>query len=167
MTTKTAARPGMSVAELAAKVGVGRDTIRYYERVDLLPPPPRTTGDHRRYPAEAVDRLRFIQGCQRLGLSLDDIRNLLEVRDTGQCTCAPAGELLTRRLADLDAEVRQLQLLREDLATMLDALGGETCRDPAPGTWCPPKGGDGMALELLSCTCEDSCTCDSSSSGCC
>lgn len=58
----------MSVAELAAQVGVGRGTIRYYERVGLHPAPPRTTGDHRRYPAHMVDRLRFIQGCQRLGL---------------------------------------------------------------------------------------------------
>lgn len=167
MTTKTATRPGMSVAELAAQVGVGRDTVRYYERVDLLPVPPRTTGDHRRYPPEAVDRLRFIQGCQRLGLRLDDIRDLLEVRDTGQCACAPAGDLLTRRLVELDAEVHRLQQLRKDLAAMLDGLGSDACRDPEPGTWCPPKGGDVMTLELLSCTCEDDCTCDSSSSGCC
>src|SRR4249919_2231353 len=97
-------RSGLSVAALAAQVGVGRDTVRYYERVGLLPDPPRTAGDHRRYSADAVDRLRFIQGCQRLGLRLEDIRNLLEVRDTGQCACTPAGDLLTARLAELDAE---------------------------------------------------------------
>jgi DNA-binding transcriptional MerR regulator len=134
-------RAGLTVAGLAAQVGVGRDTIRYYERVGLLPAPPRTTGDHRRYPAAAVDRLRFIQGCQRLGLRLDDIRNLLEVRDTGQCACAPAGDLLRARLCELDAEVERLQHLRADLTTMLDGLQSDECPDPEPGTWCAPGRG--------------------------
>ena len=134
-------QPGLTVAGLGAQVGVGRDTIRYYERVGLLPPPPRTTGDHRRYPAEAVDRLRFIQGCQRLGLRLEDIRNLLEVRDTGQCACTPAGDLLTARLVELDAEVQRLQLLRADLTRMLDGLASDECPDPEPGTWCSPGRG--------------------------
>jgi DNA-binding transcriptional MerR regulator len=131
---------GLTVAGLAAEVGVGRDTIRYYERVGLLPPPPRTVGDHRRYPAEAIDRLRFIQGCQRLGLRLEDIGNLLEVRDTGACACTPANELLKARLTELDAEVERLRLLRSDLTTMLGRLASDECPDPAPGTWCSPGG---------------------------
>ena len=106
---------GLTVAALAAAVGVGRDTIRYYEKVGLLPRPPRTSGDHRRYPPAEVDRLRFIQGCQRLGLRLDDIRNLLEVRDTGRCACEPAEALLGTRLTELDAELARLQALRWDL----------------------------------------------------
>ncbi len=140
MTTTELAPAGLTVAALASEVGVGRDTIRYYERVGLLPAPPRTAGDHRRYPSTAVDRLLFIQGCQRLGLRLDDIRDLLEVRDTGQCACAPAGDLLTARLSELDAEVHRLQLLRRDLTSMLDSLATDQCPDPAPGTWCSPEG---------------------------
>jgi DNA-binding transcriptional MerR regulator len=139
MSTASATRETLTVAGLAARVGVGRDTIRYYERVGLLPAPPRTTGDHRRYSPEAVDRLRFIQGCQRLGLRLDDIRNLLEVRDTGQCACTPAGDLLTARLTELDAEVARLQQLRTDLAAMLAGIASDECPDPTPGTWCLPE----------------------------
>jgi DNA-binding transcriptional MerR regulator len=130
----------LSVAGLAEQVGVKRDTIRYYERIGLLPDPPRTSGDHRRYPPSAVDRLRFIQGCQRLGLRLDDIRDLLEVRDTGACACTPANDLLRQRLAELDAEVARLRALRADLTSMLDAFEADQCPDPEPGTWCTTEG---------------------------
>jgi len=133
--------PALSVAGLAAEAGVGRDTILYYERVGLLAGPPRTAGDHRRYPPSAVDRLRFIQGCQRLGLRLDDIRDLLEVRDTGACACTPADGLLRTRLAELDAEVERLLALRADLMGMLAAFEADQCPDPSPGTWCAPEGG--------------------------
>src|SRR4051812_43447304 len=84
---------GRTVAELAAAVGVPPDTVRYYERAGLLPPPRRTPAGYRSYDDGAVDRMRFIQGAQRLGLRLADVRSLLEIRDTGRCPCEPAGEL--------------------------------------------------------------------------
>src|SRR5438128_7089830 len=99
MSTTTAGLRGLRVAELATAVGVAPDTIRYYERAGLLPPPARTPAGYRAYDDAAVDRLRFIQGAQRLGLRLRDIVNLLAVRDTGVCPCEPALTLLTRRLA--------------------------------------------------------------------
>jgi len=141
--TTTAAR-GLRVAELARAVGVPTDTIRYYERVGLLPPPARTAGGYRDYDASAVGRLRFIQGGQRLGLRLVDIGHLLAVRDTGHCPCEPAGELLQRRLADVDAELARLTALRAEMAAMAAALPQAQCPDPTPGTWCPPvqEGGD-------------------------
>ena len=132
----TTATTGLTVATLAERVGVKGDTIRYYERIGLLPRAPRTSGDHRRWPEHAVDRLRFIQGCQRLGLSLDEIRDLLAVRDTGACPCEPAGPLLARHIADIDAEMTRLSALRAELAGMLDRVGPD-CPDPAPGTWRP------------------------------
>ena len=70
----------LRVSELATVAGVRPDTIRYYERVGLLPSPNRTPGSYRAYDAAAVDRLRFIRGAQRLRLRLVDIRHLLAVR---------------------------------------------------------------------------------------
>jgi len=102
MGTNTAGR--LRVGDLAAAVDVSTDTIRYYERAGLLPAPQRTPGGYRAYGDEAIDRLRFIQGAQRLGLRLDDIRDLLAVRDTGMCPCEPAEQHLRRRLAELDAQ---------------------------------------------------------------
>jgi DNA-binding transcriptional MerR regulator len=129
---------GLRVAELAAEVGLSADTVRYYERVGLLPAPARTPAGYRAYDPGAVDRLRFIQGAQRLGLRLKDIRELLAVRDTGVCACEPAEQLLRRRLGELDAEMARLAALRVQMATMADAIPGADCPPPTPGTWCPP-----------------------------
>ena len=130
---------GLRVAELADLVGLSADTVRYYERVGLLPPPARTPSGYRAYEPEAVDRLHFIQGAQRLGLHLKDIRELLAVRDTGVCACEPAEHLLRRRLSDLDAEMTRLTALRVQMVAMADALPSPECPPPTPGTWCPPS----------------------------
>jgi DNA-binding transcriptional MerR regulator len=135
--TMTAQR-GLRVAELAAVVGVGADTIRYYEKVGLLLAPARTSAGYRVYEADVVDRLQFIQGSQRLGLKLRDIKDLLAVRDTGVCPCGPAEELLRRRLADLDEEMARLSALREQMVAMVEALPSQDCPPPLPGSWCPP-----------------------------
>jgi DNA-binding transcriptional MerR regulator len=93
------------VSALARRVGVGADTVRYYERVGLLAPPERTPADYRIYDESAVDRLQFIQGAQRLGLRLREIKTLLEVRDTGRCPCEPAEQLLRNHIAEIDREL--------------------------------------------------------------
>ena len=116
------AQRGLRFAELAAAVGVGADTIRYYEKAGLLLPPARTPAGYRLYEPGIVDRLQFIQGAQRLGLKLRDIKDLLEVRDTGVCPCEPAEELLRRRLADLDEEMARLSAPREQMQSMVAAL---------------------------------------------
>lgn len=142
MGTTTAPTRGLRVAELATAVGLSPDTIRYYERAGLLPPPARTPGGYRAYDAGAVDRLRFIQGAQRLGLKLRDIAELLAVRDTGVCACEPAEQLLRRRLVELDAEMARLAALRAQLVEMVEALPTGECPEPVPGTWCPPRFGE-------------------------
>jgi DNA-binding transcriptional MerR regulator len=129
---------GMRVGELAEAVGVKADTVRYYERAGLLPAPARTPSGYRAYDASAVDRMRFIQGAQRLGLRLTDIQQLLTVRDTGTCPCEPAEQLLRRRLADLDAEMARLATLRSEMVAMIDGLPAANCPPPAPGEWCTP-----------------------------
>jgi DNA-binding transcriptional MerR regulator len=152
------ARP-LTVGQLAERAGVRADTIRYYERAGLLPPPTRTDGDHRRYGAADVDRLLFIRGAQRLGLRLAEIRELLTVRDTGVCPCGPAETLLQQHIGEIDRELARLSRLRAELTGMVAGLSApsEPCPDPVPGTWCPvdrpdsalnPRGGDLNVLVL-------------------
>ena len=129
---------GMSVSALAGRVGVRPDTVRYYERIGLLPPPARTLAEHRRYDETAVDRLQFVQGAQRLGLRLREINDLLAVRDTGTCPCEPAETLLRRHIGEIDAELARLNALRAELVAMADRLPSPDCPDPVPGRWCPP-----------------------------
>src|SRR3954468_18626077 len=138
MSTARVRERRLRVGELADAVGVTADTIRYYERAGLLPPPSRTPSGYRAYDAVAVDRLRFIQGAPRLGLRLSDIRDLLAVRDTGTCPCEPAEDLLTRRLAEVDAEIARLTALRREMARMLAGVTAADCPAPTPGTWVPP-----------------------------
>lgn len=140
MSTSTASR-GLRVGELAEAVGVSADTVRYYERAGLLPQPQRTASGYRAYDESAADRMLFIRGAQRLGLRLDDIRDLLAVRDAGVCPCEPAEQHLRRRLAELDAEMARLAALRTEMVRMVDALPSALCPPPAPGTWCPPTEG--------------------------
>ena len=139
MSATTTPVRGLRVAELAATVGISPDTVRYYEKAGLLPQPARTPAGYRAYDEAAIDRLRFIQGAQRLGLRLADIRDMLAVRDTGQCPCEPAEQLLSRRIAEVDAELARLTALRTEMAAMRDALPASDCPPPAPGTWCPPQ----------------------------
>jgi DNA-binding transcriptional MerR regulator len=141
----------LTVGQLASRAGVRADTIRYYERVGMLPVPRRTGGEHRRYRGTDVDRLLFIRGAQRLGLRLAEIRDLLAVRDTGACPCEPASDLLRQHAAQIEEDIRRLSALRDELRGMLSAMPSQDCPDPRPGTWCPPgyripddrEGGDG------------------------
>ncbi len=129
-----------TVSQLAREVGVSADTVRFYEREGLLPAPRRTPSGYRQYDATMVDRMTFIQGATRLGLSLSDVRDLLAVRDTGVCPCEPAEQHLTKRLAELDAEIARMLTLRAQMAEMLAAIPAGECPPPSPGTWCPPPG---------------------------
>jgi DNA-binding transcriptional MerR regulator len=137
---------GLTVRELATAVGISPDAVRFYERSGLLPAPDRTPAGYRSYTPDAIDRLRFIQGAQRLGLRLREIRDLLAVCDTGTCPCEPAEVLLRRRITEVDAELARLTKLRTELTAMADRLPAPDCPDPIPGTWCPPgpsvEGGD-------------------------
>jgi DNA-binding transcriptional MerR regulator len=141
--TVTNTHRGLRVGQLASAVGVSPDTIRYYEREGLLAHPPRSPAGYRHYPPEAIDRVRFIQGCQRLGLRLQEVAELLSIRDTGTCPCEPAERLLARRITELDAELARLTALRAELVRTVDTLPANGCQEPVPGTWCPPIPADG------------------------
>jgi DNA-binding transcriptional MerR regulator len=84
----------LTVSQLAGEVGLRADTVRYYERLGLLPAPTRTAAGYRQYNAEAVQRLRFIKSAQQLGLRLQEIAELLAICDQGLCPCSHSEALL-------------------------------------------------------------------------
>ncbi|MCC3761700.1 heavy metal-responsive transcriptional regulator [Glycomyces sp. TRM65418] len=134
----TAATAALTVGKLAEQIGVTPDAIRYWEREGLFPAPERSPSGYRRYGADALDRARFIRACQRAGLRLSDIADLLSVRDTGTCPCEPAETHLERRIAEVTAEIARLEGLRSQLTAMLGAVEAGTCDPPLPENWCPP-----------------------------
>ncbi len=123
----------LRVSDVAIGAGVSTDTVRYYERAGLLPPPPRSPGGYREYDEDATRRIRFIKGAQRFGLKLSEIRELLQIQDQGACPCGHTKTLLERRMAEVDQELARLSALRQDLAEMaeLDCFSVEPDRAEA------------------------------------
>jgi DNA-binding transcriptional MerR regulator len=110
----------LTVGKVAERTGTSADTIRYYDRLGLLPEPDRTPAGYRVYGDDVVEHLELIRQAQRLGLKLAEIRELLQVRRDGLCPCGHARALLERRAEELDRELAVLTRLREDLRRMLD-----------------------------------------------
>ena len=119
----------MQIGRLAERADVSVDTVRYYERAKLLPPPVRTASGYRAYPPGAVHRLRFIRRAKDLGFSLDEIRELLALSDGRNGDVAAVRDVATRRLADVELRLAELQQLRDALRTLVDACPGHG--DPA------------------------------------
>lgn len=111
-----AAKATFTIGELAARAGLTPDALRCYERLGVIAPVPRTTGGFRAYTADVLERVRFIKQAQRHGLTLAEIRELLRL-DTrrGASQCRQVQQLLTRKLADVDARLIELQAFRRTL----------------------------------------------------
>lgn len=114
----------MHIGRLATQANVSVDTIRYYERAQLLPPPSRTVSGYRMYPSSAVGRLRFIRRAKELGFSLDEIRELLTLSDERDTGVASVREIAAKRLADVEARLAELERLRDGLKNLVDACPG-------------------------------------------
>ena len=115
----SAPRP-FRIGELSAHSGLTRDALRYYERLGLMPRARRTTGGFRLYPPATLDRIRFIKQAQRHGLTLREIRELLGFQARrGRERCSQVQHLLTRKLADVDGRLQQLQEFRQTLREYL------------------------------------------------
>ena len=111
----------MTIGELARAAKVNVETVRYYHRRGLLPAPERPAGGIRRYPPEALSRLRFVKRSQALGFSLDDVDALLSL-DDGQ-TCSAARGIGENKLADIRQRIRDLRTLERALKTLVDRCG--------------------------------------------
>lgn len=124
---------GMRIGELARASGFAPTTIRYYEAIGIVPPPPRTSADYRDYGDDAVERLRFVKDSQAAGLTLAEIGSILDMKDAGQSTCAHTRALLHRHLEEIDGQIRALTSMRKEmqaLADRADSLDPADCSDP-------------------------------------
>lgn len=108
------------IGELAAGSGLTPDTLRYYERLGLLSPAPRTSGGFRVYPSQTLQRLRFIKQAQTLGLTLHEIHDLVTYQDQrGLKRCRRVRDLLRAKLAELQAKLTELEEFRSTLSGYL------------------------------------------------
>ncbi len=106
---------GIAIGELSQRTGCNIETVRYYERIGLLPVPARR-GRYRLYGPEDVGRLRFVRRARELGFTLDEVRALLALAAGGQGACAEVREIGAAHLAEVRAKVADLRAMERVLA---------------------------------------------------
>ena len=110
----------MRIGELAAAAGTTTKTLRFYEESGLLPPTERAANGYRDYGPGALARLDFIHRGRAAGLTLAQIREVIDIRDAGDAPCHHVHELLTARVVDVDRQIADLQVLRATLIRQRD-----------------------------------------------
>jgi MerR family transcriptional regulator, mercuric resistance operon regulatory protein len=134
---------GLSIGGLAQKSGVNLETIRYYERIGLMPEPDRTEGGHRSYEDSDIRRLSFIRRARELGFSLADIEALMALDEGGGAPCAEARSIAATHLENVESKIADLERFRAVLTAtvskcedepangcaVLDVLDGRSLED--------------------------------------
>jgi len=122
----------LTISQLADAAGVGRETVRFYERKGLILDPGRSAAGYRRYPAEAVDRLRFIRRAQGLGFTLDEIGDFLELRVDEVAACGAVEVRARAKLVSVAEKLAELKRMQRVLQRLVAA-----CAAREPTSHCP------------------------------
>jgi len=124
----------VTIGRLAERLDLNPRTIRYYERVGLLPEPERTESGYRLYRDQDAERLRFIKAAQRLGFTLGEVGEILAFRDRAERPCQYVAQRVEERLAEVDQSIRDLRALKGDLKDLHERMRAE---GPAPDGGSP------------------------------
>jgi MerR family mercuric resistance operon transcriptional regulator len=116
------------IGEVSRRTGCNIETIRYYERIGLMPLPPRR-GRYRRYGAADVSRLAVVRRARELGFTLDEVRALLGLAAGGEASCAEARDLAAAHLHDVRSRIADLRRMERVLAATVSACdaGADNC----------------------------------------
>ena len=120
---------GMTIGPLAKATGTVVETIRYYERIGLLPKVARTAGNYRSYGDAEVARLSFIRRARDLGFGLDQVRTLLSLADDRGRPCREVDALARHHLDAVDRKIADLTALRSELSSLIAQCGRGTVAD--------------------------------------
>lgn len=115
----------MKIGELAKAANCTTDTVRFYEKEGLLPPPERTRANYRSYTRAHVERLRFVRNCRALDMTHDEVRALLSASDEPGLGCGTINSLLDEHIAHVDERIAELVHLREQLGSLRARCAGE------------------------------------------
>lgn len=122
----------LTIGKLAKAAGVRVETVRFYEREGLLPKPPRKLSGYRQYPPDAVERVLFIRRAKKLGFTLKEITELLELRVDPDKSCADVRALATAKIVDVEEKLADLARIKAALERLAKA-----CRGKGPTSECP------------------------------
>lgn len=124
----------MKIGEVARQAGVSIDTVRFYERRGVLPPPARRPSGYREFTTAAVERIRMARALRDLGLTLDEIVDALHAHDQGGATCESERWRLEAVVDRIDAKIAELRRVRAATRAALAECREGRCRFPAAGT---------------------------------
>ena len=115
----------LTIGKVAEQTGCHIETIRYYEKEDLLPPPGRSAGGHRLYTTDLIERLVFIRRSRELGFSMQEIRELLSVVDGRQVSCERVKNLADTHLKDIRSKISDLRRMETTLRELSNQCSGD------------------------------------------
>ncbi len=124
-------RTDFLIGELAKRAGCRAETVRFYEREGLMPDPRRSEGGHRMYDAEHMKRLTFIRRARELGFTLNQVRSLLGLADSGDYTCADVKSLTLSHRADVRDKIADLKRLDAALSDLAGECEGDRSQECA------------------------------------
>lgn len=113
----------VTIGTLSARTGVNIETVRYYERIGLVPPPPRSAGGRRLYGASHIAKLRFVKSARGLGFTLDEVRRLLELADGGGGLCPDVQAVALDHLARVRSKIDDLRRMEATLVEITRQCG--------------------------------------------
>jgi len=116
--SETRTTKGYAIGQMSRRTGVNIETIRYYERIAIMPKPDRSEGGNRQYNQQQLKRLFFIRRCRELGFSLKEIRALLEMVDGHDFSCNEVHQMTISHLANIKKKLSDLKRLESSLSKM-------------------------------------------------
>ena len=122
----------LTIGEVAKAVGIGVETVRFYEREGLIAEPPRRASGYRQYPADTIRRLVFIRRAKDLGFTLKEIGELLDLRVDPKTSCAAVRALAKAKMEDIESKMLDLARIQAALTELV-----RTCRGKGPTSACP------------------------------
>jgi MerR family transcriptional regulator, mercuric resistance operon regulatory protein len=117
--------PRLTIGPLSKRTGVNTETIRYYERIGILPKLPRSSGGHRLYANDHTQRLVFVRRARELGFSLDEVRALLGLTGGRRVTCAKVKGITEQHIAAIRKRIKDLKRLEHALGEMVEQCSGD------------------------------------------
>lgn len=115
-----AARSMFQLGEVSRRLGLNPQTLYFYERIGLISPPQRSEAGYRLFSQSDVERITFITHAKSLGLSLDEIKDILSLKNRQALTCKALHERLSKKVQDIEGKIQQLQSLRDELVPLLE-----------------------------------------------
>jgi len=122
---------GLTIGELARRAGISTDTVRHYESKGVIPSPARQLNGYRVYPVEALSRIMIIRRALAIGFTLDELSEVMRVRDSGGRPCHRVRDLAAAKLRGIDEQLRELKALRKHLCATLKKWDADLAKTPA------------------------------------